>query len=167
MLVADSQGRFCGSIMRNILDLNVFEPLCFCLLNADFEEVAKTAVNIGQNFNKADYIFILAGTSNAMRHTFISETFLKDLTVKFSHTNLSILSTPFWENNTEFNSIILKNNTNIRTAFRSTACLINPTSVLSRSDFGRNGLHLNRKGKRKVIKYIKYAVLVPFVSTSI
>lgn len=50
LLVADSQGRHYGKILRESLDTKDFNTLCFLKLNAVFEDIAGGATDLSKDF---------------------------------------------------------------------------------------------------------------------
>lgn len=67
-----SQGRNFGKIIHELCDPTVFEPLSFFMPNAKFENISQSACNLAGNFDKRDYVILLAGTNNALKNNIIS-----------------------------------------------------------------------------------------------
>lgn len=94
-----------------------------------------------------------------MRNNFLTSSFLEEMKNKLSHTNLIIIQTPFWENKTNFNSIVRQNNLAIYSTFNGSATIVNSSTILSKYDFTKFGLHLNYNGKLKLLSHIRARIL--------
>lgn len=167
LFVADSQGRNCGSIIRNIMDCNKYDTCCFFKPNATFEIVAESACELSANYGKNDHVIILAGSNNALKNQQLTTSYLEQLKQKMSHTKLTILLTPLWYGNIKLNSIILQNNITLCAVFRNTTTIVNTNSVLSTFDYTSKGLHINYVGKVKLLKYTYMITIQPENNLSI
>lgn len=154
LLVADSQGRNCGKIMRELLDPTVFKSLSFFMPNANFEDISHSACNLAGDFNKRDYVILLAGTNNALKNKLISTSFLQHTEKKLAHTNLIVILTPPLYGNLHSNSTILSNNMTLFSVFKKGSFIVDSCSILSRTDYTLSGIHINHTGKIKLLTHI-------------
>lgn len=154
LLLADSQGRQCGSIMAKLFNNMDYSTLSIYKPNGTFENITEDVFNLCKDFTKTDHIIIFGGSNNAVMKQYLSECYLNQLRKILRHTNICLLLTPLWNKNISFNSVILQNNFMLHNTFKDHAKIINTNSILQNKDFTRHGLHINYKGKLKLCKHI-------------
>ena len=74
LLLADSQGRQCSSILSTIMGLRC-DVMGLVKPNAGFEEVVQDVVKLSGGFNKKDFVIVIAGTNNVLRNYFLRHIF--------------------------------------------------------------------------------------------
>lgn len=166
LLASDSQGRYCGPILYNLFDQSKYQTLCLTKPNANFEIVAEDAYRLSLDYTKEDFVILLAGSNNASRNSLISKEMLESTTKKLSHTNIILVLTPFWGGHIHYNSIVLQNNITFSTTLQDAALILDSSLLLSSTHFTRNGLHMNRNGKIKLLTATKNIILLQNISTN-
>lgn len=158
LLLSDSQGRLCGTMLKDCLDGIKFSPTSIFKPNACFEDIVLNVHKLVSNFNKSDYVIIFGGSNNAMKKLQISSHFLELLKEKLSHTNIILILTPFWHKHINFNNMVLRNNLLLISTFQNTATIVDTSKLLHPTNFTKHGLHLNHSGKRKLMLHISRLV---------
>lgn len=159
LLLADSHGRKCGEIMKEIFDENKFETSCFFKPNAHFEGVVDNVIKQCKNFTKSDFVVIFGGSNIAHANKIIEKNFIELIKQALSHTNIVVVLPPLWKNKIKFNSYILQNNFSMLSVFKDTASFINLNSFLTEDHFTRHGVHINNFGKHVFIEKLHAYVL--------
>lgn len=168
LILADSQGRNLGSLWKSSLNENHYNSICICKPNAEFENVAESALNMAKDFTKNDLVILFAGSNNALNQKPLSRTFLQSLSDNLAHTKVVIILSPLWHNNISVNSFILRNNLTLYSIFKDcpNVTIINPAHILNPTDFTRHGLHINLRGKRKLVNHINSFTLLPLQTST-
>lgn len=102
LLLADSQGRSVGEILRNLLPNWHID--CIFKPNANFEGVVSDVANLTENFTKNDTVIISAGSNDALRGAVPAANCFYDILSSLSHTNVIFVSVPYCRNRYSFNN---------------------------------------------------------------
>lgn len=156
LLLADSQGRSCAHILNKLLPKYKYDVTVFFYPNACFYNVTSNIEKLTKDFTFNDHVVLMAGTNDILKNTLISEQIVKNTLHKLSHTNVMIIGTLFWQNKSHFNyNVFLQNSLldHISTNYNN-VLFSDPNILVQYSDMSSHGLHLNKKGKFKIMSRI-------------
>uniref|UniRef100_A0A8D9EYD5 FLYWCH-type domain-containing protein n=2 Tax=Cacopsylla melanoneura TaxID=428564 RepID=A0A8D9EYD5_9HEMI len=108
-----------------------------------------------------DWVFVFAGTNDICKKSWSNiEASLAEIIIKFSGSKLVFILVPPRRKSTEFNGHIHALNVKISTFLdKKNVMYVNPALVLNNNNYNRDGLHLNRVGKRTLCQMLKSHVL--------
>lgn len=162
LFLGDSQGRSMGSILRDILGKlylveSIFKP------NALFEDVVRDITNLTMGFTKTDYVVVQAGTNNVLRKRMISDEVLKNLVRSLTHTNLILVSVPYWRKDSRLihNHLVYTSNLRMYNTVLSTGqsiYYIDIDSLIAEYDMFFRGLHIKDGTKANIAGYISHLI---------
>lgn len=156
LILADSQGRECASVLSNLLKSykveSIFKP------SGTMNDVISDARTLCSKFTKRDFLIIWAGTMNITKKIRFPAESLTELCGNLSHTNVIMLTIPRrYDITTSAFSVACINNSifAIKAASAFPHVQIRDlNSILAAYHYKRDGLHLNLKGKRAVCNMI-------------
>lgn len=158
LFLADSHGREIFNILQSLDTaheykiLNIFKP------NAEFEEVIKDVATSTKDFNEKDYVVVFAGSNNALNNNTININTLRNALNNLKGTNVVLISIPYWCNgNKTINNNIYYLNCEIFKEIKSNYSdirFIDSNCILKTNCYTQYGLHLNKRGKYKLLRYI-------------
>lgn len=157
LLLGDSQARFGGDILTDLLPnfeiLNIFKP------NATTEKVLENVSDLTRHFTNKDFVILMCGTNDALCGTRLNIDFMEDVGMILRNTNVILCSTPYWNNRSVLNQFIYDINTNMYNVLNGgNTFYIDTNRVLTKSDFTRHGLHMNRSGRVKLFSAISFLI---------
>lgn len=160
LILADSHGRDMARLCKDISS-NKFETQCLFKPNAFFQQVTENISELIKDFNKKDYVILIAGINNALKGNKIcNETVIKTFK-QAQNTNLMCVTTPYWHGRNTLNQFVYEINCTIYNAsqqFTKGIEIIDSNSILRKNDYSKHGLHLNTIGKYKLCKHILHRI---------
>lgn len=152
LILSDSHGRHCSSLLRNLIDTparisSIVKP------NATLDQVISDLDSLTKTFSKKDFVIIIGGTNNALFNKEITNNTFLNMNKISKKTNIILYSIPHWLNNWKANKSIFHQNNKIQNIIRrnSDIVYIDSNRYMSSHDYTSHGLHLNHKGKLKLL----------------
>lgn len=159
-ILADSHGRHLSNILKDKLpdcDIQcIFKP------NATWQNVVVDAKNLMADASKCDYVIICAGVNNALKGIKLPVNSLLKTFEQLKHTNVFTLTLPYVSGRPVLNTFIETINEDLYSSclLCSNVTLINTNKILNAKDYYKSSIHLNYRGKEKLVnaiyKYIRY-----------
>lgn len=164
LILADSHGRNLSYMLKNELN-NDYEVSSIFHPNASLNQVTKDISVLVSTFTKKDFVIVIGGTNDLEKNvTFNFDQCLKHITDCTSHTNLILTNIPPRFDKYIHDTLHMRLNSKLQTFSQHCSHMeLVDLMVLERKDFTNHGLHLNYKGKTKLIKSI-YEVICKDVS---
>ena len=112
LLLSDDQGRFMATKMCGVFGnshgvQSIFKP------NATIVDVLADAPSLTKDFDKKDYVILMAGTNNIIRRQTINHTYFSRILNAMKHTNMIVLTVPYQTIDTNVNHRIFKFNSSL------------------------------------------------------
>lgn len=154
LILADSHGRQLAELLHPILPYNVqviFKP------SAKFNQVISDVTNLTKKFTKNDHVFIIAGCNdcNCKLKTSSFDFNLSSLSFISQITNVHVFNVFDRHDCTKCNDKVVKFNIQLQQEILKTDIKsINLLHILKRNDFTKKKLHLNLRGKQKIVSLI-------------
>uniref|UniRef100_A0A1Y1L3W7 Uncharacterized protein n=1 Tax=Photinus pyralis TaxID=7054 RepID=A0A1Y1L3W7_PHOPY len=168
LILADSHGRNLIDKFCRRLPSDMYSVQCIFKANATFQQITCDLPALSLQFNKTDYVIIMAGTNNLLSRKYISDDCVEKTVAALSHTNCMIVAVPYAkDNNLYLNNLAYKTNYQFQFIANSNddfVKFIDANHFLNSRHKTFNGLHLNDKGKCKLVWFIcKYYILNPIL----
>lgn len=126
LLLADSHGRGLAQNISDLLPPNSYSVQSIFKPNAVFNDVLVNSKDLTKSFDKEDFVFILAGSNDAIRSTKLSADNVTSTLNNLNKTNVIVLSAPYWHGRDVLNQFIYNINNKMYTAVNN-AKQINPS----------------------------------------
>lgn len=157
LLLADSHGRGAADILKE--KLKRFEVSSIFKPNAMFNEVVQDLRALTADFDKQDYVIVMAGINDILSFHQITRKKLENVLRILTHTNIVFVSIPYWPGRRVLNNIIYQANSNIYNEIMAaspghTVFFVDVNYLIDFTHMTRSGLHLRFSGKHLVFNYI-------------
>lgn len=171
LIVADSQGRDCSSMLKEELSGKLngnFEVCGIVKPNGKLKDVVEHISNLVEDFTKDDCVIVMGGTNDVEEGDNYRETIMEGVQRALPvscHTNIIFNSIPMRFDRYELSPHVHAANHQFYTGIQESRyknpanIRLNSNEHLSRDCFTRHGLHLNRRGKREVCKRLSGHIL--------
>ena len=155
LLLSDSHGRQCSSILSDAVGSG-WEVFGLVKPGACFEAVVEDVAELTKNFDEFDYVIVLAGANNVLINRHLSKAFLRRLQNSLKHTNLVLVSVPFFNKNDNYNRAAYQLNCTLHqlTEHSGTTHYVEVNSLITGDMMTRHGLHMKLAAKKIVMSYV-------------
>lgn len=163
LILSDSQGRNSAALLNKLLDYN-YSVQSICKPNAMFDDVVSDVDNLSKYFTLNDFVIILAGSNNVLKHKPISQETFKKLYCVSKRVNLIYTAIPYWKNNCDLNNSLFDFNktifNNLKLFNAEGRYFVETNEIIDiYSDKYNRAFHLNASGKGKLFCYIAKLIL--------
>lgn len=163
LILSDSQGRNSAALLNKLLDYN-YSVQSVCKPNAMFDDVVSDVDNLSKYFTRNDFVIILAGSNNVLKHKPISQETFEKLYCVSKRVNLIYTAIPYWKNNCDLNNSLFNFNktifNNLKLFNVEGRYFVETNEIIDiYSDKYNRDFHLNVSGKRKLFYYIAKLIL--------
>lgn len=158
VILGDSHGRNCSKVLIELLNCSKFEIQTIFKPNAAYEYVVSDIENLTRDLSMQDFVIIMAGTNDIIRKRTVSNELIERTVNSLSHTNAIFVTVPFMNIKENLNDRIYFHNYRLyeylRTIDRPNLNFLDVNEYISENEKHSDGIHLNRKGKVKLLAHI-------------
>lgn len=152
VIIGDSHARDIARLWSSELDNNEFNVLGVCKPNATLDSVLWGSDSLLASLTSKDFLVIMGGVNNAISGQRVSDESFKKIISYSIQTNVILPYVPYWKRRPILNNFIHDLNITFYENFADVdVTLIDSNAILTKDMFVGSGLHLNVRGKRKMI----------------
>lgn len=152
LLLGDSHVRGLSGMLGECERAEKWKVSGVCMPNATFDEVIMNSRSCA-DLTLDDCLIVCAGANDCLRGGKASDAAILKLKEMSSHTNVVITTVPYWRDRPVLNAFIYDFNNNIYKNFSGLDrfSIFDINEVIDRRMFTRHGLHMTKRGKRKLV----------------
>lgn len=159
VLVADSQGRTCGSLLHEKLNAEKWGSEALVLPSATSEQVVEVASGKAKGLTNKDCLVILGGVNKVTNNSIPNlehklDKLSLDLSKLSSPPTVVLVETPLRYDTKDNSSISAQNRLFRNQCVKNKWSYLAINSMLSRDEYTKHGLHLNNVGKEIICNLV-------------